>query len=64
MYGKVLHSPLRLSVVSIEKGAFWSPTATVANFTYLQEYTEYCRHPDIQNVSVDVSLGFLQMFYV
>ena len=26
--------PLHLSVVDIEKGAFWSPSTTVANFTY------------------------------
>ena len=26
--------PLHLSVVAIEKGAFWSPSTTVANFTY------------------------------
>ena len=33
--GKELHPPLHLSVVAIEKGAFWSPLTTVANFTYL-----------------------------
>ena len=27
---------LHLSVVAIEKGAFWSPSTTVANFTYIQ----------------------------
>ena len=27
--------PLRLGVVAIEKGAFWSPSTRVANFTYL-----------------------------
>ena len=27
--------PLQLSVVAIEKGAFWSPSTTVANFTYM-----------------------------
>ena len=26
--------PLHLGVVAIEKGAFWSPSTTVANFTY------------------------------
>ena len=26
---------LHLGVVAIEKGAFWSPSTTVANFTYL-----------------------------
>ena len=26
--------PLHLSVVAIEKGAFWLPSTTVANFTY------------------------------
>ena len=30
-----LRPPLRLNVVAIEKGAFWSPSTTVANFTYL-----------------------------
>ena len=29
-------APLHLSVVPIEKGAFWSPSTIVANFTYLQ----------------------------
>ena len=28
------HPPLHLSVVAIEKGAFGSPSTTVANFTY------------------------------
>ena len=27
-------SPLHLDVVAIEKGAFWSPSTTVANFFY------------------------------
>ena len=27
--------PLHLSVVAIEKGAVWSPSTTVANFTFL-----------------------------
>ena len=27
--------PLHLGVVAIEKGAFWSPSTKVANFTYL-----------------------------
>ena len=27
--------PLHLSVVAIEKGALWSPSTTVANFTYI-----------------------------
>ena len=30
--------PLQLSVVAIEKGAFWSPSTKVANFTYLYIY--------------------------
>ena len=30
--------PLHLGVVSIEKGAFWSPSTTVTNFTYLYIY--------------------------
>ena len=32
--GVVAH-PLYLGVVAIEKGAFWSPSTTIANFTYL-----------------------------
>ena len=32
--GMELHSPLHLSVVAIEKGAFGSPWTKVANFTY------------------------------
>ena len=31
--GKQLHLPIHLSVVAIEKEAFWSPLITVANFT-------------------------------
>ena len=31
--------PLHLGVVAIEKGAFGSPSTTVANFTYLQQVT-------------------------
>ena len=31
--GKELCSPLHLGVVAIKKGAFWSPSTTVANFT-------------------------------
>ena len=27
--------PLHLGVVAIEKGAFWSPSTTVANFIFL-----------------------------
>ena len=27
-------APLQLGVVAIEKGAFWLPSTTVANFTY------------------------------
>ena len=27
--------PIHLGVVAIEKGAFWWPSTTVANFTYL-----------------------------
>ena len=30
--GKVERRPLHLGVVAIEKGAFWSPSTTVANF--------------------------------
>ena len=29
-------APLHLSVVTTENGAFWSPSTTVVNFTYLQ----------------------------
>ncbi len=29
---------VHLSVVAIEKGAFWSPPTTVANFTYIYIY--------------------------
>ena len=32
--GKEWHPPLHLGVVAIKKGAFWSPSTTVANFTY------------------------------
>ena len=32
--GKEKRPPLHLSVVAIEKGAFWSPSTTVANFTF------------------------------
>ena len=32
--GKVERPPLLLSVVDIEKGAFWSPSTTVANLLY------------------------------
>ena len=28
-------APLHLSIETIEKGAFWSPSTKVANFTYL-----------------------------
>ena len=30
---KEYHPPLHFRVVAIEKGAFWSPSTTVANFT-------------------------------
>ena len=33
--GKGVAPPLYLCVVAIEKRAFWSPSTTVANFTYL-----------------------------
>ena len=29
-----IRPPLHVDVVSIEKGAFWSPSITVANFTF------------------------------
>ena len=31
-------SPLHIGVVAIEKGAFWSPSTTVANFTFFTIY--------------------------
>ena len=31
---KELRPPLHLGVVAIEKGVFWSPSPTVANFTF------------------------------
>ena len=31
-------APLHLSVVAIEKGAFWSPSTMVPNFTYLVKW--------------------------
>ena len=31
--GNELRHPLHLSVVAIKKGAFWSPSTMVANFT-------------------------------
>ena len=34
--GKSVH--LYLGVIAIEKGAFWSPSTTVANFTYIYIY--------------------------
>ena len=33
--GKVKRPTLHLCVVAIEKGAFWSPSTTVSNFTNL-----------------------------
>ena len=36
--GKELRPPLHLGVVAIEKGAFWSPSTAVANFTYIYIY--------------------------
>ena len=35
--GKGVCPPLHLSVVAIEKGAFWSPSTTVANFTFYKK---------------------------
>ena len=34
-------TPLHLSVVAIEKGAFWSPSAKVTIFTYLLKTIQY-----------------------
>ena len=39
---KELHPPLHLDVVPIEKGAFRSPSATVANFTFTYIYMCVC----------------------
>ena len=56
--GKELSSPLHLGVVAIEKGAFWLPSTTVANFTLLftfnsnkqQNYTQtICKNGMINN---------------
>ena len=33
--------PLHFSVVAIEKGAFWSPSTKVANFTYKRYKNHY-----------------------
>ena len=35
-------SPLHLSVVAIEKGVFWSPATTVANFTFYLYMVQKC----------------------
>ena len=32
--GKELRSPLQVGVVAMEKWAFWSPSTTVANYTF------------------------------
>ena len=32
--GKEYNPPLHLSVVAVEKGAFWSPSTTVTSFTF------------------------------
>ena len=37
--GMEKRSPLHLGVVAIEKGAFWSPSTMVANFTFLTSLT-------------------------
>ena len=42
--------PLHLGVVAIEKGAFWSPSTTVANFTFV--YTVKCQNCFISSNSV------------
>ena len=34
----MLHPNLHLGVVAIEKGAFWLPSITVANFTYFSDF--------------------------
>ena len=39
--GKELRPHLHLTVVAIEKEAFWSPSTTVANFTYLLEEIQF-----------------------
>ena len=34
------NAPLHTGVVAIEKGAFWSPSTTIANFTYIYKEPE------------------------
>ena len=43
IYG-ALCPPLHLGVVAIEKGAFWSPSTTVANFTTLTKTFLYAHY--------------------
>ena len=48
--GKVEHPPLQPGVVAIEKGAFWSPSTTVANFTLQREWNwKWCVLPKHKN---------------
>ena len=37
-------APLHLCVVAIEKGAFWSPSTTVANLTYICKCIYICAY--------------------
>ena len=39
-----LGPPLHLGVVAIEKGAFWSPSTTVANFTLCSIMAQFIMH--------------------
>ena len=38
IHGKEYHPPLHLGVVAIEKGAFWSPSTMVDNYTFYLLY--------------------------
>ena len=41
-------APLHLCVVAIKKGAFWSPSITVANSLYIHDYKLKCiTRPDV-----------------
>ena len=37
-------APLHLGVVAIEKRAFWSPSTTVTNFTFIYIYIYVCMY--------------------
>ena len=61
--GKGVAPPLHLGVVAIEKGAFWSPSTTVANFTYFRVISchIYIETPSVLNVKriVILRINFL-----